>query len=51
MPLGANSTPGYVNGGPKADFTYRAEGWDFLLGGGAVYDNLDYSLRRWLELG
>jgi hypothetical protein len=22
---------------------YRAEGWDFILAGGAVYDNLDYS--------
>jgi hypothetical protein len=27
----------------KADFTYRAEGWDFLIAGGAIYDNLDYS--------
>lgn len=26
-----------------ADFTYRAEGWDFLLAGGSAYDNLDYS--------
>jgi len=25
------------------DFTYRAEGWDFLMAGGAIYDNLDYS--------
>ena len=22
---------------------YRLEGWDFIIGGGAVYDNLDYS--------
>ncbi len=22
---------------------YRTEGWDFIIGGGAVYDNLDYS--------
>jgi hypothetical protein len=27
----------------SGDFVYRAEGWDFLLAGGAVYDNLDYS--------
>jgi hypothetical protein len=25
------------------DLPYRAEGWDFLLAGGAVYSNLDYS--------
>ena len=35
----------------KADFTYRAEGWDFLLGGGAVYDNLDYSFTPGKEDG
>jgi hypothetical protein len=27
----------------QADLPYRAEAWDFLLAGGAVYDNLDYS--------
>ena len=27
----------------SADFVYRAEGWDFLMAGGAIYDNLDYS--------
>ncbi len=26
-----------------ADLPYRTEGWDFLLAGGAVYSNLDYS--------
>ncbi len=26
-----------------ADLPYRAEGWDFILAGGAVYSNLDYS--------
>jgi hypothetical protein len=26
-----------------ADTPYRTEGWDFLLAGGAVYSNLDYS--------
>lgn len=25
------------------DSAYRREGWDFVLSGGAVYDNLDYS--------
>jgi hypothetical protein len=27
----------------QADLPYRTEAWDFLLAGGAVYDNLDYS--------
>jgi hypothetical protein len=26
-----------------ADLAYRTEGWDFLLAGGAIYSNLDYS--------
>ena len=26
-----------------SDSPYRREGWDFILAGGAVYDNLDYS--------
>jgi len=26
-----------------ADFWYRREGWEFLLAGGAIYSNLDYS--------
>ena len=25
------------------DFVYRHEGWEFMLAGGAIYDNLDYS--------
>jgi len=25
------------------DFLYRSEGWDFLLAGGGLYNNLDYS--------
>ncbi len=28
--------------GPQ-DFLYRTEGWDFMLAGGALYNNLDYS--------
>ncbi len=27
----------------QADSTYRSEGWDFILAGGALYNNLDYS--------
>jgi hypothetical protein len=27
----------------KTDAVYRTEGWDFILAGGAIYDNLDYS--------
>jgi len=27
----------------KGDFWYRREGWEFILAGGAIYSNLDYS--------
>ncbi|MEO8369697.1 MAG: hypothetical protein ABI806_10880 [Candidatus Solibacter sp.] len=27
----------------SADATYRVQGWDFLMAGGALYNNLDYS--------
>src|SRR6185295_6340316 len=27
----------------KEDVLYRTEGWDFLVAGGAIYNNLDYS--------
>jgi hypothetical protein len=27
----------------KEDILYRTEGWDFILAGGALYNNLDYS--------
>jgi len=27
----------------RHDFLYRSEGWDFLLAGGGLYNNLDYS--------
>jgi hypothetical protein len=27
----------------KLDATYLTEGWDFIVAGGAIYDNLDYS--------
>src|SRR5205823_3495588 len=38
-PLGDDET-GFKGTGDDA---YRTEGWDFLLAGGAVYSNLDYS--------
>ena len=33
------------------DSAYRREGWDFILAGGAVYDNLDYSFTAGHEDG
>lgn len=33
------------------DAVYRGEGWEFLLAGGAVYDNLDYSFTTEHEDG
>lgn len=38
-PIGENET-GFRK---SADATYRTEGWDFMLAGGALYNNLDYS--------
>ena len=35
----------------NSDFVYRAEGWDFLIAGGAVYSNLDYSFTPEHEAG
>jgi hypothetical protein len=32
--------PGFAGSEPKA---YRLEGWDFMIAGGAIYSNLDYS--------
>jgi hypothetical protein len=34
-----------------ADVTYRTEGWDFILAGGALYNNLDYSFAAGYEDG
>ncbi|RZJ51975.1 MAG: hypothetical protein EOO45_32250, partial [Flavobacterium sp.] len=39
MPIGDNET-GFKG---NADETYRMQGWLFLLAGGALYNNLDYS--------
>ena len=33
---------GFAGSEPKP---YRLEGWDFIIAGGAVYDNLDYSFN------
>jgi hypothetical protein len=38
-PIGENET-GFRG---SADVLYRTEGWDFILAGGALYNNLDYS--------
>ncbi|HKJ66858.1 MAG TPA: hypothetical protein VKA68_02785, partial [bacterium] len=38
-PLGDDET-GFDGNEPEP---YRLEGWDFILAGGAIYDNLDYS--------
>lgn len=38
-PIGENETGFRGN----KDVTYRSEGWDFILAGGALYNNLDYS--------
>jgi hypothetical protein len=34
-----------------ADATYRIQGWDFLMAGGALYNNLDYSFTAGHEEG
>lgn len=35
----------------NADATYRIQGWDFLMAGGALYNNLDYSFAAGHERG
>jgi hypothetical protein len=35
----------------NADATYRIQGWDFLMAGGALYNNLDYSFIAGKEDG
>jgi hypothetical protein len=35
----------------SADSTYRIQGWDFLMAGGALYNNLDYSFAVGHESG
>jgi hypothetical protein len=43
--FGLNRPVGFDETGFRgtADLPYRTDGWDFLLAGGAVYSNLDYS--------
>jgi hypothetical protein len=45
--IGMNET-GFDGG---ADVTYRIQGWDFLMAGGALYNNLDYSFAVGHERG
>jgi hypothetical protein len=35
----------------NADSTYRREGWQFIMAGGALYNNLDYSFAAGFEKG
>ncbi len=35
----------------SADATYRTQGWDFIMAGGALYNNLDYSFAIGHERG
>jgi hypothetical protein len=46
-PIGDNET-GFRGTG---DAAYRTEGWDFILAGGALYNNLDYSFTAGHEDG
>ena len=47
LPIGNNET-GFDG---SADSAYRIQGWDFLLAGGAIYNNLDYSFSAGHESG
>ncbi|MCJ7624950.1 MAG: hypothetical protein MUO76_15725, partial [Anaerolineaceae bacterium] len=46
-PIGDNET-GFKG---TSDYPYRAEAWDFLIAGGALYNNLDYSFTTGHEDG
>jgi hypothetical protein len=46
-PIGCNET-GFDG---QADSTYRVQGWEFILAGGALYNNLDYSFTSDKEDG
>jgi hypothetical protein len=46
-PIGCNET-GFDG---KADATYRTQAWEFLLAGGALFNNLDYSFSPGREDG
>jgi len=44
----ADDETGFAGSDPEP---YRREGWDFIIAGGAVYDNLDYSFTVGYEDG
>lgn len=44
----ADDETGFAGSDPDS---YRREGWDFIIAGGAVYDNLDYSFTAGCEDG
>jgi len=44
----ADDETGFAGSNPEP---YRLEGWDFIIAGGAVYDNLDYSFTVGYEDG
>jgi len=44
----ADDETGFAGSDPEP---YRREGWDFIIAGGAVYDNLDYSFTVGCEDG
>jgi hypothetical protein len=46
-PIGCNET-GFDG---QADSVYRVQGWEFILAGGALYNNLDYSFTAGHENG
>jgi hypothetical protein len=46
-PIGCNET-GFDG---QADATYRVQGWEFIMAGGALYNNLDYSFTTGREDG
>jgi hypothetical protein len=46
-PIGCNET-GFDG---QSDATYRIQGWEFILAGGALYNNLDYSFAAGYEDG
>ncbi|MDD4680465.1 MAG: hypothetical protein PHP79_06220, partial [Clostridia bacterium] len=46
-PIGCNET-GFAG---QSDFAYRSQAWDFILGGGALFNNLDYSFTVGHENG
>jgi hypothetical protein len=46
-PIGMNET-GFDG---QTDAAYRIQGWDFILAGGALYNNLDYSFAPGFEAG